>query len=157
MKLFLDTNVLIDLYHERHPYYEDIKKLQVMEEFGDVELWVSAKSFTDIFYVMKKDRCAGADILRAFDTSFEFLNICSIDGEDVQNAIRLEWMNFEDCLIEMAARKVKADFLLTRDASGFAQSKIPVKRPEAFLAWVEQECGLVYGEIDWWNDEETSL
>lgn len=156
MKLFLDTNVLIDLYQERHPFYEDVKKLQVMEEFGDAELWVSAKSFTDIYYVMRKE-CAGTDILRAFDVSFEFLNICSIDGEDVQNAVRLEWMDFEDCLIEMAARKVKADFLLTRDASGFAQSKIPVKRPEAFLDWLERECGSVYGEIDWWDDDEETF
>ena len=43
MRLFLDTNVLIDLYQERHPYYEDVKKLQIMEEFGDAELWASAK------------------------------------------------------------------------------------------------------------------
>lgn len=151
MKLFLDTNVLIDLYQERHPFYEDVKKLQIMEEFGDAELWASAKSFTDIYYVMRKD-CAGSDILRGFDASFEFLRICSIEGEDVKNAVRLEWMDFEDCLIEMAAQKVKADFLLTRDASGFAQSKIPVKKPEAFLDWVERECGLVYGDIAWWDD-----
>lgn len=156
MKLFLDTNVLVDLYQERHPYYEDVKKLQIMEEFGDAELWVSAKSFTDIYYVMRRGGCANADILRGFEASFEFLNICSIDGEDVRNAARLKWLDFEDCLIEMAARKVKADFLLTRDASGFAQSKIPVKKPHAFLNWVEQECGLVYGDIDWWTDEEAS-
>ena len=31
--------------------------------------------------------------------------------------------------------------LFTRDAAGFAQSKIPVKRPEAFLDWVERERG----------------
>ena len=68
--------------------------------------------------------------------------------------MRLAWMDFEDCLIEMAARKVKADFLLTRDASGFAQSKLPVKRPEAFLEWVERECGFVYEDIGWWGDEE---
>lgn len=151
MKLFLDTNVLIDLYQERHPFYEDVKRLQVMEEFGDAELWASAKSFTDIYYIMRKD-CAGADILRGFDASFEFLHICSIEGEDVKNAVRLEWLDFEDCLIEMAARKVKADFLLTRDAEGFAQSKIPVKKPGAFLDWVEREHGLVYDDIDWWED-----
>ena len=121
MKLFLDTNVLIDLYQERHPYYEDVKKLQIMEEFGDAELWASAKSFTDIYYIMRKE-CVGADILRGFDASFEFLRICSIDGEDVKSAVRLEWIDFEDCVIEMAARKVKADFLLTRDAAGFALS-----------------------------------
>ena len=154
MRLFLDTNVLIDLYQERHPYYEDVKKLQIMEEFGDAELWASAKSFTDIYYIMRKE-CVGADILRGFDASFEFLRICSIDGEDVKSAGEgSNGVDFEDCVIEMAARKVKADFLLTRDAAGFAQSKIPVKRPEAFLDWVERERGLSYGDVDWWSDGE---
>lgn len=153
MKLFLDTNVLIDLYQERHPYCEDVKRLQIMEEFGDAELWASAQSFTDIYSIMRKE-CAGSNILRSFDASFEFLHICSMDGEDVKTAVRLAWMDFEACLIEMAARKVKADFLLTRDASGFAQSKLPVKRPEAFLEWVERECGFVYEDIGWWGDEE---
>lgn len=156
MKLFLDTNVLIDFYQERRPFYEDVKKLQVMEEFGDAELWVSAKSFTDIYYVMKR-QCAGADILRGFDASFEFLNICSIDGNDVRDAARLEWPDFEDCLIELAARKVKADYLLTRDASGFSQAKTPVKRPDSFLDWVERECGFSYDDIGWWTNEDSSL
>lgn len=151
MKLFLDTNVMIDLYEQREPFYEDIKKIQIMEELGDVELWVSAKSFTDIFYVMRKEYAFG-DILRGFEASFEFLHICAVDGEDIQKAVRLEWHDFEDCVIEMAARKVKADYLLTRDASGFAQSKLSVKRPEAFLLWAEREQGLVYDEIEWWED-----
>lgn len=155
MKLFLDTNVLIDLYQQRHPFYEDVKKLQVMEEFGDAELWASAKSFTDIFYVLRRE-CSSADILCGFEASFEFLNICSIDGSDVRDAARLAWTDFEDCLIDLAAQKVKADFLLTRDASGFAQAKTPVKRPGAFFEWVERECGLVYGDIDWWSEEGCS-
>ena len=72
MKLFLDTNVLIDLYQQRHPFYEDVKKLQVMEEFGDAELWASAKSFTDIFYVLRRE-CSSADILCGFETPLGLL------------------------------------------------------------------------------------
>ena len=154
MRLFLDTNVLIDLYQERHPYYEDVKKLQIMEEFGDAELWASAKSFTDIYYIMRKE-CVGADILRGFDASFEFLRICSIDGEDVKSAVRLEWIDFEDCVIEMAARKVKADFLLTRDAAGFCPIENPGKNaPRHSSIGLRESADFLYGDIDWWSDGE---
>lgn len=54
MRVLLDTNVLIDLYTQRPPEGDIAQKLLVMKEFGDVELWVSAKSFTDVFYVLHK-------------------------------------------------------------------------------------------------------
>ncbi len=148
MKLFLDTNVLIDLYQRREPFYRDIRRIQIMEVFGDVELWASAKSFTDIYYVLSKKH-ESSTIQRAFEASFEFLHICSIDSDDVRQAVQLGWEDFEDCLIDLAARKVKADVLLTRDISGFSESRIPIKRPEAFCGWMEQTYGLVYDDTDW--------
>ena len=38
MKLFLDTNVLIDYFVQRQPFFESIRKLRIAQIFGDVEL-----------------------------------------------------------------------------------------------------------------------
>ena len=54
MRILLDTNVLIDLYTQREPEGDTAQKLLIMKEFGDAQLWVSAKSFTDVFYVLSK-------------------------------------------------------------------------------------------------------
>lgn len=150
MKLFLDTNILVDLYEQRMPFYDEVKKLQIMQVLGDAELWVSAKSFTDVYYVMKR-RYASEAILQAFSVSFDFLNVCSIDGSDVKQAVAMQWVDFEDCLIDIAAQKVKADALITRDESGFSQAATKVWHPAAFFTYLEQEQGLVYDEIDWWE------
>ncbi len=39
------------------------------------------------------------------------LNVCSIDGADISNALSEQWEDFEDCLIWRAAKKIKADAL----------------------------------------------
>ena len=150
MKLFLDTNVLLDLYEQREPFYDDVKKLQIMEAMGDAELWCSAKSFTDMFFIMRH-RYGSEEIQRAFEHSLEFLRICSIDGSDVRGAVELRWKDFEDCLIDIAAQKTKADYILTRDASDFGQAKTKVMSPSAFLRLMEESYGLTYDEIDWWD------
>ena len=150
MKLFLDTNVLLDLYEQRHPFYEDVKKLQIMEAMGDAELWCSAKSFTDMFHIMKP-RYDSEAIQRAFENSFEFLHICGIDGSDVKGAIDLKRKDFEDCVIDIAAQKTKADYLLTRDASDFGKAKTKVMSPHAFLTHMKEDYGLTYEEMDWWE------
>ena len=53
MRVLLDTCVLFDIIARRMPFEESLKLL-MPHSFGDLELWVSAKSYTDIFYVMKK-------------------------------------------------------------------------------------------------------
>lgn len=143
MKLFLDTNILIDYFARREPFVTSLVQLRIMQFFGDVELWASAKSFTDIFYVLHKQ--VGSDELqRAFEECASFLKICSIDGDDVVEAAKLRWPDFEDCLIDRAAQKVKADFILTRDLKGFGQSKIPRKDVQSFIAWMDKEWGVGY-------------
>lgn len=148
MRLLLDTNILIDYYGRREPFVDAWRQLRIMQLFGDAELWVSAKSFTDVFYVLA--RAVGAENLQnAFVKSFEFLNVCPISGADVQEAAKRAWPDFEDCLIDVAARSVRADAIITRDARGFARSDIPCYTLPEFFAWLKREHGLEYGEAEW--------
>ena len=147
MRLLLDTNVLIDYFGKRDPYYQDCVKLLVMEAVRDVELWSSAKSYTDVFYALR--RAAPADRLqRAFAASFDRIRPCSIDEEALRTAARREWDDFEDCLVAVCAERVQADYLVTRDKAGFAKSKVPAISPRDFLAMVERDFGMAYDVID---------
>ncbi len=148
MRALLDTNVLVDLFTGRPPEGEYAMKLQIMQELDDVELWVSAKSFTDAFYVMTKNN-KSADVQRAFIRSMEYLNVCAVDADDVRMTAERCWPDFEDCLIDVCAEKVKADYLLTRDRKGFENSHTTALSPRDFFAKLESELGLVYEDIDW--------
>jgi predicted nucleic acid-binding protein len=147
MNLLLDTNVLVDFFMQRQPFYRDVIKLQVMQEFGDAELWCSAKSFSDIFYVAKKN-VASEDIQKAFLVSLEFLKVCSIDGNDIKTAASLGWDDFEDCLIDVAAKKLDADFIITRDTDGFEKARTPVKTPRDLFEWLSSAHKISYEAVD---------
>ena len=146
MKLLLDTNVLIDYYARRAPYFEDCVRLRVMQAFGDAELWVPAKSFTDAFYVLQKFIDPKL-IQEAFVESSSFFKICSVGADDVLRATTLSWQDFEDCLIDICAQKVKADYILTRDAVGFEQAKTPCMHPKDFLALIAEDKHMTYAEV----------
>ncbi len=145
MRILLDTNVIIDLFEQREPFIEDTRKLLVMQTFGDAELWASAKSFTDIFYVMSKE-FALHDIYAAFEESYTWLSLCSVDGADVKQATSAEWDDFEDCVIDICAQKVRADYLLTRNVADFRASKCKVMTPAAFFQHILTEYGVDYDE-----------
>lgn len=147
MRLLLDTNVLIDLYTRRPPQGDVAQKLLIMEQFGDVELWASAKSFTDLFYVLSKTY-SSERIHGAFRESFRWLSLCGIEPDDIKLATERQWDDFEDCLVALCAEKVKADYLLTRDARGFMKSAVPTLSPKEFFELIEGEYGIVYDTID---------
>ena len=146
MRVLLDTNVLIDYFARREPYYQDAFKLRVMHEFGDVELWASIQSFADISYVLRNE--AGAENLQAaFLASLSFLHVCSLDQGDLEAACKEKWLDFEDCLVDQCSRKVKADFILTRDSKGFTRSAATILNPLEFFTLLSEQYGLTYGHL----------
>ena len=148
MRAFLDTNVLIDLLTERPPEGVEAVKLLAMQELGDVELWASAKSFTDMFCVMRKENPSEV-VQQAFIDSLEYLQVCELGCEDIRAAAERKWIDFEDCLIDVCAEKIRADVLLTRDKDGFKQSRLKTASPKQMFLWLEEEMRLTYEVIDW--------
>ena len=147
-RILVDTNILIDFYQDRRPFSDLAVQLMVAESFGDVELWTSAKSFTDVFYVLSR-RCEDTALQRAFKESLAWLNVCSVDKGDIERATERAWPDFEDCLVSLAAEKVGADFLVTRDARGFERSRVPALSPQELFDYLERERGITYDTMDW--------
>ncbi len=132
MKLLLDTNVLADFYLQREQFSNNVNSICAAAIHRDVELWASAKSYTDIFYIGKK-YFPSAVLQKAFLESFKFIHVCSLDIEDLKSATRDCWTDFEDCLIYESAVKVNADLIVTRDAKDFTKSTIKIVTPEEIV------------------------
>ena len=147
MKVLLDTNVLIDYFSKREPYYQDAYRLRIMHEFGDAELWAAIQSFSDIAYILRKDANTEA-LQNAFMNSLAFLHVCSLDQNSLEAACKEKWLDFEDCLIEQCSRRIKAEFILTRDASGFSRSTATVLSPAEFFSTVKEQYHLTYDAFE---------
>ncbi|MCL2807789.1 MAG: PIN domain-containing protein [Coriobacteriia bacterium] len=146
MKVLLDTNILIDYFGEHRAYYSDALKLRVAADFGDIELWATSNSFTDTFYILKKDHNSQS-VQELFLANKGLLSICSVTAEDICLAAEEGWPDFEDCLVYVCARKTKADYILSRDKDGFARSSIPCLSPSEFFVAFEERTGISYAEV----------
>ena len=146
MKLLLDTCVLIDYFGRREPFFEACNSLRIAEWYGEFELWASAKSFTDVFYVLSR-HIPAADIQQAFCAAASFLHVVSIDGDDILNAAQASWDDFEDCLVYQAAKKIGADCGVTRDKGGFSRSRISTMTPDEVGTWLCRERRRAYASV----------
>ncbi len=146
MRVLIDTNVLIDHFGQRAPFFSVWEKLHVMQIFGDIELWVAPQSFADAFYILSKAVSCEA-LQAAFIESLGFLNVCNVGQAEVLEACKRGWHDYEDCLVALCAENINADYLLTRDASDFKRSNVPCCTPERFLQILEDEYGLGYDTV----------
>lgn len=147
MKLLIDTNVFLDIFLSREQFVADAKRLFVMKQFRDAELWIAAQTYTDLFYIGSKVNGSKRmqDILREVSP---LLNVCSIDHTDISYALSAQWEDFEDCLIWRAAKKIKADYIVTRNTRDFAQSDIPALTPSKLFSTIKSDFHLVYDEVE---------
>ncbi|TJW10297.1 type II toxin-antitoxin system VapC family toxin [Parvibacter caecicola] len=146
MKLLLDTNVLIDYYAQRQPFFEAAKQLRIAQFFGDVELWASTQSFSDVEYILRG--ALPVEELRSIvAASLDFISVLSPTPADLVSGLESDWPDLEDFLIARCAKALKADYIITRDQKGFAKSKVPAISPDEWVALMKEQ-GIVYDEVE---------
>ncbi len=132
-RLLIDANVLLDVLMKREPFYKDSAIIWKLCETGISEGVVSALTFADIVYVMRKELSPERihDTLRKLSMIFRFDDL---KAEDLENAAKLWWEDYEDALQYEAAVRNNVDYIITRNAKDYSRGRIDVRTPEEFLA-----------------------
>ncbi|MGN6368177.1 MAG: type II toxin-antitoxin system VapC family toxin [Phycisphaerae bacterium] len=133
LKLFVDTNVLLDVLAERESFYEASAAIWTLCEEGAVKGYISAISYNNVYYVARKlsDKKTA---LRMLSWLRDVFSVVALDEQIVSQAMDAGFTDFEDAIQYYSAVRCRADYLITRDASHFPKAGFPVVRPEEFLA-----------------------
>ncbi len=133
MNVFLDTNVVLDVFARRQPFYADSARVWALAERGKVRGLVSALSMTNLYYVVRRlsSRPAAMEMLKAVRGCVE-LTAC--DAPVLNQAIDARFGDFEDAVQYFSARVAGADVLVTRNTGHFSDRDLPAMTPTAFLA-----------------------
>lgn len=124
MRVYLDTNILIDFVCKREPFYEDAKSLFALGSIGQIEMVMSALSVVNAVYVGKK---YGLPVVKKrIKSILPFVSVCNLQTNVVIKALDAEWKDYEDFVQCMSAVEVFADCIVTRNKKDFRNSSIPV-------------------------------
>ena len=132
-RLFLDTNVMLDLLGERIPFYDLIARVATLADQGKITMVVSALSFATVNYFLTKYENAdkAMDKLRKFKV---ICKICDLDELTIEKGLNSNFPDFEDALQYFGALKSNCNIIITRDAKDFKKAQIPVMTADEFLA-----------------------
>jgi len=134
-RVFLDTNILLDIFDIDRPGHDDAIRLVESSSEKDGFGMISAiSSFKDVYYVLTRlyrdEPCARRVVAGLMDivTPVDML------GAYGPEAIQGGEPDFEDGLIRTCAEHEGGSVIITRDAKAFAASRIPSMTASEFLA-----------------------
>ncbi len=127
MKLFLDTNVLIDFILERPKFYPAAATIISYAVEDKVKICASSMSIvtTNFICVERCDMPLG-DFRKKIDFLREYLEICSVDESDIYHSYDAKWKDFEDGVQYFSAKRSESDFLVTRNTKDFEETELSV-------------------------------
>ena len=127
MKLFLDTNVLIDFILERPKFYPAAATIISFAAEGKVKVCVSSMSIvTTSFICVERCNMPLADFCKKMDFLRDFLEIGSVDDSDIYYSYDNGWKDFEDGVQYHSAQRNEADYLVTRNTKDFEENDLNV-------------------------------
>lgn len=137
-RLFLDTNVILDLLGEREPYYDSIAKLATLGDKNVLTLVVSPISFATINYFLSKFDSAqiAKEKLRKFKIICE---VCKIDEHIIEKGLNSSFADFEDALQYFSAVDANCEIIITRNSKDFKQSLLPVMTAAEYLHSIRKD------------------
>lgn len=136
-KVFVDTNVMIDLLAKRAPFYEASKLLFSLADMGKCTVFIAPISFSTAAYLLERKLTYEvlSQLLREFASIVE---IAEIDERIVRKSLATtsRFRDIEDAMQHYAAIQSECDCIVTRNIKDFKNSDIPVFLPEDFIKLV---------------------
>jgi predicted nucleic acid-binding protein len=131
-KIFVDTDIILDLLSKRVPFYMPSAMLFSLADKGHIKLFVSSLSFANLNYVLSRQYNASQarKLLLKFKT---LVTVLAVNDKIIDLALSSDFKDFEDGIQYFIAIENNLKTFLTRNLKDFKVAQIPVMTAEQFL------------------------
>lgn len=135
-KVFLDTNIIVDLIADRKPFSKYSIEIFKKAEEKKIKLFTSSHSIATTHYLLKKylEEKKLRDVLYNL---LDYVTVIAVDTDVLKKGLRSKHKDFEDSIQILCASTIeKIDCIVTRNTKDFRESEILVLTPdELSLKW----------------------
>jgi len=131
LKILFDTNIVMDNLARRDEYGESLKILNLCEN-GVLDGVITTVTIMDVMYIMRKHLGSG-EVRSAVQILLQIVDVVPALKRDINNALNVDFPDFEDAVQASCAARVKADYIVTRNVKDFKKSSVPAVPPDSLL------------------------
>ena len=132
MRVFVDTNIVVDFLGKRDPFFHDAAIIFEMSRLGKIEVVVSSLTIVNCAYILRK-QFSNVVTLNKIEDFCQMLRISPIDRTVILNALSSRPADYEDAVQYFSAKSFTPDVIITRDKTGFKEYGALVMSPMEFV------------------------
>jgi predicted nucleic acid-binding protein len=136
MRVLLDMNVVLDFVLLRHPFFNEADEIFVRLQNGEFSAYVSAITPINVFYITRKEKDK-TTAFAAIENPLKIVQITRSSNKIYQNALALNFNDYEDAVQNECAVGENLDAIVTRNAKDYANSSVAVYSPTEFLQFLQ--------------------
>ena len=131
MRIFVDTNVILDVIEEREPFYNDSRAFMLL--CAELKSALAPHTITNIFFTLRK-KFTQRERKKILLDLLPIMDVVIIGKYQIVNALKNQKIgDFEDALQLECAREFNAEYIVTRDPKHFKGSEIETISPAEFV------------------------
>ena len=131
-KVFIDTDVILDLLAQRIPHYHFSAVLFTFADMKKLELYATPLIFANTFYILRK-KVGNEEAKKALRKLRVLIHIIDSTEAVVDKALNSDFADFEDAIQYYTTQENGINILLTRNLRDYKNASLIVQTPEAFL------------------------
>lgn len=131
-KIFIDTDIALDLLSERLPYYSHAAQLFTLADKGKLLIYVSSLSFSNLNYLLSR-QYTHKEARRILNKFKILVRVLSVSDKIIELSLNSEFKDFEDAIQYYTAIENNISTLITRNLKDYKSANITVITAEDFL------------------------
>jgi len=133
VKVLFDTNVVLDVLLDRHPFRDAAAELIARVERKELTGVLGATTLTTLYYLVAKASGKEAALSAVRDV-LSLFHIAAVDKKVLSGAVESSIKDFEDAVLIEAGALEDVDAVVTRDPAGFQDGRLRVLSPQQLQA-----------------------
>jgi predicted nucleic acid-binding protein len=132
VKILIDTNVIVDVALEREPYLVDSEQVLLFVEQDEVEGYISASTFSDLYYIIRRQKSR--------EWTFDFLSrlvtyceIATVNEAAIRMALTANFRDLEDAIQYATAAVNELEAIVTRNPDDFPVTTPRIMTPNQLI------------------------
>lgn len=131
-KIFIDTDIVLDLIFGREPHSSAAIKLFQKIEQGKYAAYISALIVWNVYYIVEK-YSSKKEAHQSIKHLRTILKIIPIDETIIDLALESDFRDFEDAIQYFAAKKHGIPVLITRNKKDYKKANIIIMNAVEYL------------------------
>jgi predicted nucleic acid-binding protein len=131
-KLFIDSDIILDVLAERETFYECAAKIFDLGAAKKIDLYTTAVVLANVFYLLRKKH--GIEKSKEqLGKLRRIINVLPLTEKTVDEVLASKFGDFEDGLQYFSAKENKIPVLITRNVRDYKEKDLIIQTAEEYI------------------------